>query len=126
MSLKNKQEKLPTFLDKNYEFIKNIGSEIDNIDDYSQVQQEELSKIERYKADTKHRENLINWTKKIVSLWLIFVCFLLILNNFLNVKLDSSVLITLLGTTTLNILGLPFIILRGLFQDNKSKKFEKD
>ncbi|WBX70537.1 hypothetical protein [Tenacibaculum retecalamus] len=72
----------------------------------------------RYKDDTAHRKVLSTWAGTLVSFWL--VCVLLILTSNTNkFKLSDSVLIALLGTTTLNVLGLMVIVLNDLF--NKSK-----
>lgn len=77
-----------------------------------------LLKNQRYKDDTAHRKVLSTWAGTLVSFWL--VCVLLILTSNTNkFKLSDSVLIALLGTTTLNVLGLMVIVLNDLF--NKSK-----
>lgn len=71
-------------------------------------------KTKRFAEDTKHRKKLISWVKWVVSLWLIAVMTVLMLNN-VWFRLEPSVLITLLTTTTVNILGLAYIVLKGLF-----------
>lgn len=69
---------------------------------------------QRYKDDTEHRKVLSTWAGTVVSVWL--VCVLLILtNNTIRFKLSDSVLIALLGTTTLNVLGLMVIVLNDIF-----------
>lgn len=74
---------------------------------------------QRYREDTEHRKTLSIWAAVVVSFWLVSV--LLILRNNTNIlKLNDSVLITLLGTTTLNVLGLMIIVLNDIF--NKGKK----
>lgn len=69
---------------------------------------------ERFKQDTRLRKCLANWTMTIISVWLIAVLAILIFCR----HLDNQVLITLLATTTINILGLPKIILEGLFKES--------
>lgn len=62
----------------------------------------------------KLRKLLSKWTMGIVTGWLTLVIFILIFNdNCINLK--SEVIITLLGTTTLNVLGLMYIVLKDLF-----------
>ena len=79
--------------------------------------------ILRYAEDTEHRRKLILWVKFVVSLWLLCVIIVVAFNSIFCFKLNDSVLIALLTTTTVNILGLAFIVLRGLFDDNiKYKK----
>jgi hypothetical protein len=80
-------------------------------------------KGERFKSDTRAREYLAVWTAITVSIWLYFVMVILMSNT--NVfKLSETVLITLLGTTTLNVLGLSFIVLRGHFSGGESASFD--
>ena len=77
----------------------------------------------RYKADTKDRRKLAKWAKRVVVTYLITVFVILLLNetwSSLFFNLSNTVLITLLGTTTLNILGLMYIVLKGYFH-NKNK-----
>ncbi|MCK5385386.1 MAG: hypothetical protein KAJ29_07380 [Alphaproteobacteria bacterium] len=67
------------------------------------------------------QEKMFKWIEKTVSRWLIFIvaffsCYTL-LNMFLPTPfvLDKEILMTLLATTTLNILGLPYVVARYLF-----------
>jgi len=48
--------------------------------------------------------------------------FVVTFNSTFSFKLSDSVLITLLATTTVNILGLAFIVLQGLFQINDKEE----
>jgi hypothetical protein len=63
----------------------------------------------RYNQDTKERRRLARWVRWVVSLWLTFVAFSLVFNNILCLKLSDTVMCMLLGTTTVNILGLAYI-----------------
>lgn len=58
-----------------------------------------------------------------VSLWLLLVVGIVFLCGFAVMSLEASVIIALLTTTTANILGLPLIILQGLYP--KEKEMEK-
>jgi hypothetical protein len=80
-----------------------------------------LKKLEtdRYDSDTKDRKWLAIWTAALVSVWLILVILVLVFNEKWQICLSENVLITLLGTTTLNVLGLSFIVLRGHFNTSK-------
>ena len=69
----------------------------------------------RFSEDTDHRSGLIFWVKLVVSLWLFCAIIVVAFNNLFHFKLNDSVLIALLTTTTLNILGLAYIVLQGLF-----------
>ncbi|MDI9365050.1 MAG: hypothetical protein QM541_08875 [Flavobacterium sp.] len=102
------------------DLIKVQSSSQDDLDidsDNLPIQVKKLEAI-RYGSDTKDRKWLAIWTAITVSIWLLAVLSMLITNNkFLH--LSDSVLISLLGTTTLNVLGLSFIVLRGHFKSTK-------
>ena len=51
----------------------------------------------------------------IVPAWLGLVLVIVFFCGFKLTELDSSVLITLLATTTVNVLGLAYIVLKGIF-----------
>lgn len=79
----------------------------------------DAQEIIRFKQDTKHRGLLVKWMMFVVSLWLLAVLVMLFVNPLLEIR--DSVLITLLATTTVNVLGLANIILKGLFGDSFRK-----
>lgn len=85
-----------------------------NNDIKSLKEQEHDLKNERYKSDTTWRCRLSWWVIIVDSVWLIAVLVILMLNNCVF-ELSDAVLITILGTTTINVLGLAYIILKGLF-----------
>lgn len=87
-----------------------------DFDSMSIPEQLDYYKLNRYRANTVSRNYLSIWVAGVVSLWLIGVFWLLLHNEKDQYCLSDTVLVTLLGTTTLNILGLPLVILRGLFQ----------
>lgn len=89
-------------------------------DEHSLGEQEDLYN-DRFKKDTTWRCRLSWWVMIVDSAWLATILVIL----FLNTKclhLSDAVLITLLGTTTINVLGLAFIILRGLFSSSYTRK----
>lgn len=88
-----------------------------DIDSDDLMIQKELKLLEakRYSSDTFYRRWLVRWTSIVVSVWLLAVLLILIFNEQ-HIHLSSNVLMVLLGTTTLNVLGLSFIVLRGHFQ----------
>ena len=92
-----------------------VNSNLDKLDIDGQITiitlREELA---RFRKDTKDRSNLAYWTFIIITSWLFFVLVLLFFK-----KLPDSVFITLLNTTTVNIIGLPAIVLRGYFKSEK-------
>lgn len=89
------------------------ASAIDPENDYDEMDLD-WQKARRYALDTKLRVGLARWIQWLISVWLLLVMGVLVLSMFCG-RVESSVLIALLTTTTVNILGLPFIILKGLF-----------
>ena len=83
----------------------------DNVDMFSMEKQEAL----RFSQDTGHRRTLVYWMIWVVSVWLAVVLAITCINNILCLGISDPVLITLLATTTLNVLGLSRIVLNGLF-----------
>jgi|GEM_PF-976957 len=78
--------------------------------------EEQKRKLEnqRYKDDSEYRIRLAIWTRWTVSAWLGTVLLILCLNGYLFF-LSDAVLIALVCTTTLNVLGLAYIVLKGYF-----------
>jgi len=74
---------------------------------------------ERLKQDTTERKILSHWVMSVVSIWLLLVIMVVIFNGTCVIKISDAVVCVLLGTTTLNILGLAYIVLKGLFPESK-------
>ena len=55
----------------------------------------------------------------VVSIWLAIVLLIVITNSLLRLGISDEVLVVLLATTTINVLGLANIILKGLFNSHK-------
>lgn len=87
-----------------------ISPRIDNPDVKNEDEQQRI-KNKGLSQDITHRNILVYWVMSVVSVWLI--CVLLIV---VYTTLSDTVKVTLLTTTTINILGLPLIILKGLFK----------
>jgi len=77
----------------------------------------------RFGQDTKHRKLLVIWMIIVVSIWLSVVLLITMFNKLWCLNIAEKTLITLLATTTINVLGLSKIILNGLF-DSKTKNKE--
>lgn len=90
-----------------------IGSEI--------LKKEELEILDK-DQEIKLKKSICNWVKWIVSFYLFFVATILTFIILTNHNLSDIVLIALLSTTTINILGLPYIIIVSLF----TKKLPKN
>jgi hypothetical protein len=92
-----------------------LPCDIDNFD----IERQKILILERYGQDTKERKLLSHWVIIVVSAWLFITVFILAFNRLLRMELSDTVCCMLLGTTTANILGLAFIVLKGLFPENK-------
>jgi hypothetical protein len=74
-----------------------------------------FTRLERYADTSSLRRRTAKWVMWIVSLWLAAVIVVLVCAGLEWVTLSNRVLIALLTTTTVNILGLPLVVLRGLY-----------
>lgn len=73
----------------------------------------------RFKLDTEYRKKFSEWVIYIIPIWLGLVLIVFILHGLRILRFDSSEIIALLATTTANVLGLAFIVLKGFFGDKK-------
>lgn len=71
---------------------------------------------ERYKNDTETRDQLAKKTTWLIIGWLVFVGVMLVSSAIGWFRLSDTVLVTLLATTTVNVLGLAHTVLKGYFQ----------
>jgi len=82
----------------------------------------QTQEIRRYKQDTDERKLLSHWVVIVVSFWLFLVLLLLFCDGIKWICITDTVSCVLLGTTTINILGLAYIVLTGLFPESKKKQ----
>jgi hypothetical protein len=72
------------------------------------------------KSELELKKGICVWVKWVVSVYLIFIAYILLLLVLNEGKLESSVVIALLTTTTINILGLPYMIIKSLFPEKRN------
>lgn len=77
----------------------------------------QVQRKNRFKQDTEHRKYLVMWVTITVNIWIIAILLILCFK-----ELSDNVLITLLSTTTINILGMPIIVLKSLFKSDTKEK----
>lgn len=75
----------------------------------------------RYKQDTHFRRCLAIWVMHIVPLWLVMVMIVVFFHGFGLMHLSDTAIATLLATTTANVLGLAYIVLRGIFPEGSKQ-----
>lgn len=89
------------------------------------VQERKLTKLElklkRFESDTELRNLLAKVFTIVIAFWLLSVLYV-ITGNYLKYHLSDSVVITLLTTSTVNVIGMMLIILNNLFPSYKKKK----
>lgn len=93
------------------------GSIHEHVDNESLAIQER----ERYKQDTHQRKFLADWVVYTNSAWLGLVLLVIFFQGFGLMQLETSVANVLLATTTVNVLGLAYIVLEGLFGKSERK-----
>ena len=80
---------------------------------------QELVRLKRYNDTSDLRKHSAYWVMVVVSFWLILVVSIVFFCGFECMKLEPSVIIALLTTTSVNIIGLPLVLLQGLYPKEK-------
>lgn len=88
-----------------------ISDKVNNPDNMSI----EMQQVMRYQQDTKQRSDLSEWVKVVISIWLMAVIAIIVALGRGCLHLAESIIITLLVTTTANILGMAYLVLGDLF-----------
>jgi magnesium-transporting ATPase (P-type) len=75
---------------------------------------------ERYRQNTRYRRIFSWWVIGVVSAWLLAAMVAVYLQGFGVFKMDGWTFRVFLATTTVNVIGLAYIVLKGMFpQDRK-------
>ena len=103
-----------------------------------------LTNIHRLFENTKARQRLERWASRVIVFYLLIVLWIVLANyinieysgslNFMNditVEIPDKIMFTILSTTTINIIGLGLIVLRGHFlskdqEENNDRKKKKN
>lgn len=80
-----------------------------------EVREKQL-KNEDAKSNIELRKNLVRWMKWLVVGWLIINALFLVASMIWVGRVSDTVLCALLGTTTVEVIGLAAIVLRGMFK----------
>lgn len=86
----------------------------------------ELIRLHRIVENTKARRRLEKWSLRVIALYLFIVlCIVLAsyvsipaIKSYFSICIPNPIMITILSTTTVNIIGLGLIVLRGHFLAN--------
>lgn len=93
----------------------------------------ELSTLHRMVENTKARRRLEKWSLRVIAWYLMIVLVVVFLSytniGWLNIlNIEYKIMIAVLTTTTVNVIGLGLIVLRGHFlanDDEKEKEYKK-
>ena len=100
---------------------------------------QELSKLHRMVENTKARRRLEKWSLRVIA-WYLMIVLVIVVLCYTNIKwlhileIPWKIMVAVLTTTTVNIIGLRLIVLRGHFlannasnnMDDEDKRKEKD
>jgi len=78
----------------------------------SQIEKE---KLRSYRQNTDERKKYAELIFNMSAWWLAFVAFVLVFSGLQKMIFPEAVLLALIGTTTLNVLGLFYIVTKYLF-----------
>lgn len=92
---------------------------------------QELSKLHRMVENTKARRRLEKWSLRVIAWYLMIVLVVVFLSytkiKWLNIlHIEPQIMIAVLTTTTVNIIGLGLIVLRGHFLANDASNSMED
>lgn len=114
--------------ERNVDLLKIAGSLLSSCtSDENIAKAKELAELHRLVENTKARRRLEKWSLKVISIYLLVVLFIVFLNytNLCWLKdviiIPETIMIAILTTTTVNIIGLGLIVLRGHFLANSDK-----
>lgn len=91
----------------------------------------ELTHLHRIIENTKARRRLEKWSLRVIAIYL-FVVLCIVLATYTNpkfkyyIEIPNTIMITILSTTTVNIIGLGLIVLRGHFLANDKSNEVKE
>lgn len=89
----------------------------------------ELIKLHRVVENTHARRRLEKWSLRVIAAYL-FIVLAIVMLNYIQIdkriiSIPEEIMITILSTTTINIIGLGLIVLRGHFlADDKANRLE--
>jgi len=92
---------------------------------------QELSKLHRMVENTKARRRLEKWSLRVIA-WYLIIVFIVVVLCYTNITwlhimcIPWRIMIAVLTTTTVNIIGLGLIVLRGHFLANDASNSMED
>lgn len=110
---------------RNNQTLPKSANQRQNFPTYTPVNMSTLLKMETAKnmeSDRELKQKMALWVQEVIVCYLVGIFIIVIFYMFLKIcniqLLSDAVLITILTTTTLNLLGMPLIVLKSLFKEN--------
>lgn len=91
----------------------------------------ELSKLHRMVENTRARRRLEKWSLRVIA-WYLMIVLVVVFLSYTNIRwlnilnIEYKIMIAVLTTTTVNVIGLGLIVLRGHFLANDNEREGKD
>lgn len=119
--------------ERNIDLLKIAGSLLSSCtSDENIAKAKELAELHRLVENTKARRRLEKWSLRVISTYLLTVLLIVFLNYTdifclkCIIDIPETIMIAILTTTTVNIIGLGLIVLRGHFLANSDKHHRKN
>lgn len=82
--------------------------------------------LHRIVENTRARRRLERWITRLISIYLLMVLTLITASYIFMWNLHLGVIITILSSTTINIVALGYILVRGLFHEHEENDIKKE
>jgi hypothetical protein len=82
--------------------------------------------LHRIVENTRARRRLEKWVTRLISSYLFFVFAFIVASYTFRWEISGGIIVTLLSTTTINIVALGLILVRGLFHQRDDKDLENE
>lgn len=82
--------------------------------------------LHRIVENTRARRRLERWVTRLISSYLFFVFAFIVAAYMFEWKISGGIIITLLSTSTINIVALGLILVRGLFHQRDDQDLENE
>lgn len=82
--------------------------------------------LHRIVENTRARRRLEQWVTRLISSYLFCVFAFIVISYGLKWNISGGIIVTLLSTTTINIVALGLILVRGLFHQRDDKDLENE
>jgi membrane-associated HD superfamily phosphohydrolase len=89
-------------------------------DETNYAEDKRILEVTRLQGENMSRQQMTNQIFMVAVVWIFIIVIIVVACGSGHLKLSDSVLITLITTTTLNVFGFMVIVVKYLFNTNKS------